>query len=255
MENKQNFTPHFKLAHERISSEIFDRKHVCIVIPSNSITCKNFGIVRDVVQKYPYGDVAGLRYSHTTWGNIAVLEDRSPEGSVHINQPPIYRREGATIATIITQYGMGECVEENVRAKQIVETSDDILYTSRLKCDTLQNRIIYFDNSLFNLSRQLKKPEFDHIRQVVIPAGIGRRGKMDNIWLTRYFPIITNFALDIYQCGKMCIILTSDDYLKFTENRIRKTCNDTLNTCIDKLKELSIVTDDEISEVQEENIY
>ena len=151
-----DFTLHFKLAHGRIADDIFNKQHICIVVSTNSITCKNFGMVRDIVQKYPYADVAGLSYSHPGWGDTAVLEDRSPEGSVYINQPPIYQH-GATVATIISQYGIGECVEENTRAKEIIEKSADILYTSRLRHDTLQNRITYFDKSLFKLSLQLKK--------------------------------------------------------------------------------------------------
>ena len=251
-------TLHFKLIHGRISDDIFDKEHVCIVNSNNSIGCKNFGITRDIVQKYPYADIAGLRFPQPGWGSIAALEDRSPEGNVYINQPPIYRQGSATVATIITQYGIGACVEENMYAKEIIERSGDMLYTSRLKCDTLQNRIIYFDKSLFNLSTQLKKPEFDHIKQVIIPAGIGRRGKMDNIWLRRYFPIISSFAEDIHTAGKLCILLTSDDYLKFTEKRIRKSSfsnSNNLNNIINKLKDLTIIRDDEINNVQNEKMY
>ena len=232
-------TPRFKLAHSRISEDEYNNEDVLIVVSSNSVSCKNFGLTRDVVQKYPYADVAGIRRPPHTWHNTAVLEDRSPEGSVYINQPPIYR-SGPTVATLITQYGVGKSVEENPYAKQIIERSGDFLYTSRLENDTLQNRIIYFDKCLLKLASYLKKDEFNHIKRVVIPAGIGRQGKMDNIWLTKYLPILGNFAGDIHQFGKVCIVLTSDEYLKFTESRVKNSQNDNLINCVKQLSDLRI---------------
>ena len=233
-------TPRFKLAHSRISEDKYNNEDVLIVVSSSSVTCKNFGLTRDVVQKYPYADVAGNRRPPCTWYNTAMLEDRSPEGSVYINQPPIYR-SGPTVATLITQYGVGKPVEENPYAKQIIERSGDVLYTSRLENDSLQNRIIYFDKCLLKLASYLKNSEFNHIKRVIIPAGIGRQGKMDNIWLTEYLPILGNFAGDIQQMSKQCIVLTSDEYLKFTENRVKNTQNENLINCVKQLTNLRIV--------------
>ena len=212
-----------------------------MVINQNAVSCKNYGVSDDVSRKYSYADVAGARYSCPILEYLACERDRSLEGSTYVHSPPFYR-QGPTIATLITQYGVGHSIEENTYAQKLLRTCPQESFTNRLRQDTTENRITYFNRSLFKLSVRMKSDEFDHVKTVVIPVGIGRRGKADEVWLTRYLPIISIFAEDIDKSGKECGLICNESYLKFLERKSQEwDINSNVKKCFMKIKDLPIM--------------
>lgn len=241
----ENLLLHCKLMYGSISADTFNETNVCILTTQNSVSCKNFGSTYDVVQKYNYANIAGLRYSCPVMKYFATLEDRSPEGDVYINTPPIYTT-GPAIATLITQYGIGREIEENNIAQKLVKSCSDMMITSRLSADTLLNRLRYFNKAIYNLATQMKKPEYDHIKKFIIPAGIARRGRVDELWLTKYIPIISAFASDMNKYGKEVIIVINEEYLNTLENRF-KDSNEISKPYFECLKDLTVLSESDLS--------
>ena len=62
----------------------------------------------------------------------------------------------------------------------------------------------------------------NHLKTIVIPAGIGRRGIVDDIWLTRYLPVIHKFSLDMEKLGKRVIITLSQVFLEILVKEINQ---------------------------------
>ena len=88
-----------------------------------------------------------------------------------------------------------------------------MIITSRLAADTMVNRVKYFQKCLFSLSSQLKTgEEYRNISKIVFPAGIGRRGRVDEIWLSRYLPLIGAFACDMHKSSKEIVIIINARY-------------------------------------------
>ena len=90
---------------------------------TNAIGCKNYGISSDLVKKYPYSQIAGLRYTDADLRYIAREQDRSEEGTCYIHSPPLYSK-GSKIATLITQHGLGNPYEENKLSQKIVRNCE-----------------------------------------------------------------------------------------------------------------------------------
>ena len=89
----------------------------------NSVGCKNYGLTADLVEKYPYSDLAGRRYCDSDLKCIAREKDRSLEGLCIVRSAPLYIK-GPKIATLVTQYGLGKPYEENGLAQRIVKIVD-----------------------------------------------------------------------------------------------------------------------------------
>ena len=234
-----------KLAFGNISDDDFNRSEYCLTISQNSISLKNFGATEDIVRKYNYADVAGLRYSCPELQYFSRLEDRCREGSVHINSPPLYT-DGPVIATVISQYGIGRPIEENVIGKKLLKRCHDYSVVAHLEEDTIENRIKYFNKCLFQLSLQMvKSPEYEHVKKFILPVGIGRRG-VDDIWLTRYMPIISIFANDVGAYGKEVVLVVNKSYLRYLEKKYDQE-NNTAGESFGDLKGLNVLSKDELS--------
>lgn len=241
----ENLLSKCKLMYGCISAEKFNRSDLCLLTTQNSVSCKNFGTAYDIVQKYNYANVAGLRYSDPDMSSYATLEDRSPEGNVHINNPPVYS-EGPSIATLITQYGIGREIEENNIAQRLVKQCPHVSITSRLSADTRRNRLFYFNKALFNLGVQMKRPEHSHIKKFIIPAGIARRGRVDELWLSKYLPLISNFAGDMYKHGKEVVIVINEKYLSLLEKQY-EDCKSISKDYFQQLKDLPVLSECDLS--------
>ena len=230
-----------KLIYGGVSDIQFNKSHICIVVPQNSVSCRNYGCTNDVVGRYSYGDIAGLRFPCSIMKCYSILEDRSPEGSVYLKHPPIYSK-GPTIATLITQYGIGLPIEENNFAKKIVKNCTDVLITSRLASDTLENRVSFFNNAMYKLSVRMRNVENDRIKKIMIPVGIGRRGRVDTAWINKYSPIISAFAKDMLQCGKEVCLVINKSYHDFLKKKY-ENCDSDEGVFFNKLNELPFLTD------------
>ena len=187
-----------------LTDEIFNADDTCIVLNQNSLSYRNFGRCFDIVDKYPYGDVAGLRKPDKYMKIYA--EDFGQEGECVIKSPPHYK-EGPTIATLITQFGIGRPIEDNNIAKKVIHKhrNKDLVY--RLSKDSCEQREYLFGHAMFRLGFLLSLSSRDHIKNIIIPSGIARSGEVDEIWLTKYLPAIHKFSIDMENLGKRVVIL------------------------------------------------
>ena len=200
---------------------------------TNAIGCKNYEISSDLVKKYPYCDIAGFRYTDTDLRYIARKQERSEEGTCYIHSPPLYSK-GHKIATLITQYGLGNPYEKNKLAQKIVGNCEQESFAHHLRMDTIENRLTYFNRRLFFLGRMMKQIEYISIKKIILPIGIGHGG-VDEIWLNRYYDIICKFIQEMNFYGKKCYFLVQKFYLKAIDNYVTKNCG---NKAISVCKEL-----------------
>ena len=207
-----------------ITDDKLNRDEILLVHTTNSIGCKNYGNSSKLVEKYPYCDIAGLRCMDTDLKYIAREQDRSEEGTCHIHSPPLYSK-GPKIGTLITQYGLGSPYEENKITQKIIRKCEDTSLIHHLRMDTIENRISYFNRSLFFLATLLKKEEYFEIKKIILPIGIGR-GVVDDIWLKKYYNIITKFVYEMNFYGKKCYILVKKSHFKDINNYVKNNCSD-----------------------------
>ena len=225
----------------KINDDVFNKSEVCLTISQNSVSYRNFGCTGDIVQKYAYADVAGLREADPNLKSFAKLKCRDPEGSAKLKTAAI-ATDGPTVGTIITQYGIGRPIEENNISRKIVQYCTDTTITSHLAADTQENRIILFNKAVFRLGELLSLSYYDHIKTIIFPVGIGRSGRVDNIWLLKYLPIIYSFSNDMQKCGKR-IILLMPHYSEL--DRVFKHGKDYASHCYKKLRSLHVLTNSE----------
>ena len=172
--------------------DVLDSERVCIVTSTNAITCKNYGLTKTVVSRYPYGDVAGMRYTEIG-RNYACSRDRGLAGTVIENHHST-NVDKPTIVTMVTQYGIGTSIEDNSFAQQAVMYSKDEKHVESLRRDTKQERIINFNQCLDEMRTRLLSKQFQDIEFLVLPFGVGRPGKLDNVWIHYYYRAIEEFA-------------------------------------------------------------
>lgn len=208
-----------KIAYGNLADDVFNYENMCILVGQNSVSTKNFGSTRDVCWKYPYANVTSKRIPNLY--GIAEEASRSREGTIEIRSPPLYIL-GPTVVTLITQYGIGKSVEENTYAQRIIKSCTDDHHVNKLKCDTNENRLKNFKECLTTLSDELLSKYCDYISAVVIPGGIGRSGRLDEVWLCQYLPLIGEFAINIRPTGKDVILACNSSYMRIMEEKYIK---------------------------------
>ena len=188
----------------------YRKKCICLVTYTNAITCKNFGHAKVLAEAYPYGNVAGVRYSNDR--GIAQTSDRGVEGTIIVEKPGPHLNDHPTIATLITQYGIGKPIELNKISETIVRYTKDMDHAKRLQCDTSFNRVKKFDDCLLHLRSELSKEENSALKIVLIPVGIGRGGQMDDEWIDYYLPMLYDFSRSVKSLGKKVFLIMSNYY-------------------------------------------
>ena len=234
-----------KLTFGYLSDEVYNQSSFCLTVVQNSVSLKNFGTTADIVEKYPYSDIAGKRYGSEELQYFARLEDRSREGGLHVCRPPMYT-EGPVIATMIHQYGIGRPIDENNIGKRMLQNCKDTAVISRLEEDTTENRIIYFNRSMFKLAVELSKPENDYIKKILIPVGLGRRC-LDDVWLKKYAPVISVFAKDMDSRGKEVVLVVGKRYFEFLEKNYKTNTDHQASAYFENLKSLPVLSKDDLS--------
>ena len=146
----------------------------------NAIGCKNFGVAKDIIEKYSYSDIAGLRNTDPIVKYIAFEDYRGQEGTCLIKSPPLYMK-GPKIATMISQYGLSKSIENNPISQKIVKRCKQQSYVRHLRADTQDNHLNYFNKCLFSLARMITESEFTDIKNIILPLGI-RRSIVDDFW-------------------------------------------------------------------------
>ena len=92
-----------KIIYGSLSDVAFRKKSICLVTATNAITCKNFGCTKDLINIYPYADVAGLRYTKPS-ASYSCVRDRGIAGTTVINTPSHQEEpDHPVIATMIPQ--------------------------------------------------------------------------------------------------------------------------------------------------------
>lgn len=227
-----------KLLKDRIVSPIYESRSICIVNSTNAITCKDFGFNKILTTTYPYCHVAGLRYSDDKTGT-ALKESRGREGSLEFN---FLRKEfnSPYIATLITQYGIGLPFEENEIAQKCFRYTMDSDHARRLRCDTSNDRIKYFEDCLLKLTCELVREENECIKYVFLPAGIGRGGRLDTVWFNYYLPIIKHMSNILNKNKKQVCLAISDNY----ENTVLK--NNEAVKFIDILNKIPLIQREDV---------
>ena len=91
---------------------------------------------------------------------------------------------------------LGKPYEESNIARKIVKNCTQESFVSHLHRESVDNRLMQFNNSLHELKIQLGRYENSTIKKVVLPIGIGNR-LVNPQWLCNYYEIIKKFARDI----------------------------------------------------------
>ena len=201
-----------------ICSHAFRHSFICIVTCTNAITCKNFGLAKYISDTYPYVNVASLRYSNGR--GIAQRSDRGVEGSIIIEGPADYQINLPSIATLITQYGIGKPFEVNEVSAKVARFTKDTDHACRLQLDTTLNRVKKFEDCLLNLRSDMGKEKFKDIKVILIPVGIACGGVMNIDWVDYYLPLIHNFARSVETIDKKVLLIINDSHKeKLEESR------------------------------------
>ena len=196
-----------------VSDPLFNREDTCIVCNQNSLSLHNYGRCLDISNRYPYGNVVSKRRQDRTWRFYACPEDRDEEGSCIMKSPPHYI-QGPTISTLITQFGIGLPVEDNPVTKKVIKRCTNGELVNKLTLDTQVRRTRLFKRCLYKLAFQLCGENYSHIKNVIIPVGIGRAGKADSVWFNEYLPLIHTFSLDVEKSGKRTILTATNKVLQ-----------------------------------------
>lgn len=233
-----------KLVFGRLSETKFKKKECCLVIATNCVTCRNYGIAQDIVRVYPYADVAGLRYNragtsyaafrHRGIEGTAVLRVPEGENTLDAEEPDL-----PVIATLLTQYGIGASVEENEFAKTSIMYSKDEDHAERLRNDTREMRYNHFYASLKSLKSQLMKVSREDVKYILFAAGIGLSGRVNCDWLNHYLPAIVSFGEEMKRHGKVTCIAITEIVLSHLEERCADDVK--LKDASSKLKRLEIM--------------
>ena len=208
-----------KLVFGGLSNPCFKDESICLVTATNAVTCQNFGLLKDIVNIYPYADVAGERYTKPGV-SYACERDRGIEGSAILSVPMRDTHPGyPSVATLITQYGIGNPIESNQYARNSVRYSVDSHHVKNLLRDTEDRRMENFLSALKDLKERLYSREFDRVQYVLIPAGVGRRGQVDEVWLTYYLPTIFTVSESLCARGKTVCIVMSENAFKCLDGK------------------------------------
>ena len=214
-----------------LTDPVFASRRSCIVVPCNSLTLKNYGSTRVVVEKYPYGDVAGLRQP-IPGGSIACYRDRQLPGQIIVKRPePIEfppaqlldensqrllekkifeNGEKPHICTIIPQYCIGEPIDcNNSISSSMLNQEEFEVVKEQIRGDTRFNRVLYFQRCLNKLAKLIKTGKLD-VKNVVFPIGIGHGGcSLKTYWLKKYIPLINYFSKQV----TIPTIISTPDYI------------------------------------------
>ena len=199
-----------RLINAHITDEKLNQEEILHVHTINSVGCKNYGLTADLVEKYPYCDLAGVRYCDSDLKCIARVIDRSPESLCLVRSAPLYLK-GPKIETLVTQYGLGKPYEKNGLTQKIVRSCGQESFVHHLRHDTSDNRLIHFNAALKTLSDTLKNNAYPDTNKAILPIGIGR-SVVDECWLCRY-EIIKKSARDLSHTGIHCYIAVRKPYI------------------------------------------
>lgn len=182
-------------------------RRTVLVYAINSIACDAFGIARDLANSYTYEN-SYTRRKRLYALKRAEVNTRDEPGSILLQAPP----EGVNspyLIACVTQFNYGPPIDYNTYAQHAVENSRDLHYVKGLSADTTMNRREYFQSCMKKIATTLMAhPEAE---RVLIPEGMGCRGKSDEEWKQYYLPNIHALASRLQPFGVEVIIVRADE--------------------------------------------
>ena len=201
-----------------LSDPKFNTNTNLLLVPQNCIALNNHGIAYDIVNKYAYSNIVRYRYSDPNVSYLADVNSRSDLGSVQLSTPPHYI-SGPIIANCFVQYGFRRPYDENVKLRSVINNFQEESLRENIKSDTSTQRVQNFKTVMSEISEKLV--ELQNISSVLIPIGIGRRGKVDEMWITHYLPIIADFSKKVKALSKDVVLVVNQSYLRYLERQYR----------------------------------
>lgn len=174
-----------------------------LVYAVNAIGCDEFGLVKDLHQVYRHESVYSRRKRLYSLSR-AVVSSRDAPGNL-IVQEPLETDNSPSLIACVTQFGWGASIEDNVKAMQAVNTSKDWHYTQGLREDTKPNRRHHFKTCMKKLAT-LAMGHKD-VEKIIIPEGMGCRGKLDEEWREYYLPAIQALATRVEPFGIQTVLV------------------------------------------------
>ena len=109
-----------------------------LIYAINSVGCNAFSLVKDLHHVYPHEAVHSRRRRLYNLSR-AVMSRRDAPGTLIVQAPPEEDNAPYLIACM-TQFGLGEAMEDNHHAKEAVNSSSDGHFVAGLRADTKLNR-------------------------------------------------------------------------------------------------------------------
>ena len=191
---------------EAVEGRLCDKKFCdrgnFLVYAVNSVGCDAFGIVKDLHELYPHEHVYSRR-TRLYHLSRAVQGSRDTPGNLIVQPPPEGENLPHLIACVV-QYGWGDAIDGNLKARRAVETSQDLHYVEGLKEDTCENRLRYFKTCLKKLTTLAMGHK--EVEKIIIPEGMGCRGKAGDEWRKHYLPAIEALALRLKPFGIKTVV-------------------------------------------------
>lgn len=173
------------------------RRTEFLVYGVNSVSCDPCGIVQDLQSVYPYEKTytGRKRLYSLLRGEI---NSRDEPGSIIVHEPPA-EENSPHLLVCVTQYGWSESTESNAKAQQAVTTSSDHHYVEGLGGDTRASRRAGFQTCMKKVA--ILAMGHREVEKVIIPEGIGRRGRSGEEWQEHYLPWIQSLASRLQPFG------------------------------------------------------
>ena len=153
-----------------LRGEQLTRRGNCLIYAINSVGCDTFGLVKDLHHIYLHETA----YSRRKRLFRAVAKGRDALGTLIALAPPEDEDNALYLIACVTQFGWGEALEDNTRAREGVNSLNDRHYVAGLRADTKSNRRQYFKTCLKKLATLVMGHK--DVESVYFPEGIGCRG-------------------------------------------------------------------------------
>ena len=187
----------------RIRDDQFRDRRNFLVYGVNAIGCDPCGIVQDLQSIYPYEKTyTGRKRLYSL--SRAVINSRDEPGSVILHKPPEGENSPHLLACV-TQYGWGESIESNVKAHHALKTSRDLHYVEGLRGDTRVSRRASFQTCMKKVA--ILAMGHREVEKIVIPEGVGCRGRCDEEWQEHYLPWVQSLASRLQPFGIETILV------------------------------------------------
>ncbi len=197
-----------KVIEGKLTDGIFRDRRCYIIYSVNAVSTEPSGIARDLKTIYPYENTHAARKRLYSL-HRATADTRDDPGRIIIHAPPTGSVNLPHLVACVTQYGWGEAVEGNEKARQAIATSKDLPYVEGLKMDTSVNRRQHFQNCLKKIA--LLAMANAEVEQIIIPEGLGCRGRCQDEWRNNYLPMVEGLAQRLQPFGVETILVRKSE--------------------------------------------